>query len=162
VSEDRGPTFKRARSHQDRDVYTPKTKTPTSVPQFVSEDITSQYSGEDLRRARSRRPTPERIAHLEDKHDQLSSVVCEMRVDLAEIRGDTKVQNASLATISKTLDRMAAREDVEHAADVDVDAEQKKDAIAAGKARRDAVIKVALYIITGGLLGKILHTLGLL
>jgi hypothetical protein len=152
VTDERGPVFKRPRTNPDqRDVYTPKTKTPASIPQFVSEDITSQYQGEDLRRARARRPTPERIAHLEDKHDQLSSIVGEMRVDLAEIRGDIKVQNASLATISKTLDRMAGREDLEHADDV-----------AARKSKREAIIKVALYVITGGLLGKILHTLGLL
>lgn len=164
VMSEKGPTFRRAQSHQDRDSYVEKHRTPPAgtVVDFVAEDVTGQYQGAELARIRSRRPTPERIARLEAKHDQLASIVTEMRVDVADIRGDQKAQNASLTSISKTLDRLAEREAVDHAADADVDAARQKDLIAAAKAKREAIIKVVLYVVTGGLLGKIMHTLGLL
>jgi hypothetical protein len=61
---------------KDRDVYTAKHPTPSpGVPAFIDEEITSQYAGEELRALRRKRPTDERIARLEDKHDKLDGKV---------------------------------------------------------------------------------------
>ncbi|HXH95575.1 MAG TPA: hypothetical protein VNH40_00060, partial [Gaiellaceae bacterium] len=46
-------------------VYTP----PRGVtwPEFVDEEYTDRYAGEELRSMRERRPTPQRLARLEAK-----------------------------------------------------------------------------------------------
>jgi hypothetical protein len=72
----KGPVWRRP---QDRDVYTPK---HSAAPEFVAEDPTGKYEGEELQRIRSRRPTPERISRLELKHDRLAEVVTDVRVDV--------------------------------------------------------------------------------
>lgn len=74
---DRGPVW---RSPRDRDVRVEKHADP--VVEFVSEECTGRYEGEDLQRVRARRPTPERIARLELKHDRLAEVVTDVRVDV--------------------------------------------------------------------------------
>ena len=74
----KGPVW-RPQSHQDRDAYVPKHQTPVGgVPSFVVEECTGKYEGADLQAIRSRRPTPERIRRLEDKHDALDRVVIRM------------------------------------------------------------------------------------
>jgi hypothetical protein len=62
---------------------------PVAVPSF--EDITNQYQGEDLERARAKRPTDKRIAHLEKKHDDLARVVGGLEKGVANIDGKLDV-----------------------------------------------------------------------
>ena len=137
---------------RDRDRYTDKHRTPrTGVPEFVDEECTGRHEGDELRRMRSRRSTPVRLQRLEDKDDLRAEDIASIKSDVAGMRGDVKAMAVQIGTIAKTLERTERREDVEFA-----------DQVAARKAKREAVLKVALYIITGGLVGKILHTLGLL
>lgn len=129
------------------------------------EDVTDQYEGEALLAARTLRAEQNpahRIALIETEQKEQAKHIAEIKLSVAEIRGDQKAQNASLTAINSTLERMAEREHVTFAAKVDVDAAKAKDAIDAAKVRRDAIIKVVLYLVTGGLLGKILHSLGML
>ena len=127
---------------------------PTAAaPEFVNPDDegTGRVEGEALKKIRARRPTSKRLEKLEEKQDKSDEKLGAIELAVADIRGDQKAQNVALESIEKKLDRADAREDVEFV-----------DAVAARKAKREAVLKVALYIITGGLVGKILHTLGML
>lgn len=92
-ADEKGPVFRRAISHQ-RDVYTDKRTPPRGVesaPEPVFDDITGKYSGDDLVRARSRRPTPERLRILETKHDALNEDVTEIRVGVSKMSGQMDV-----------------------------------------------------------------------
>jgi hypothetical protein len=53
----------------DRDVYTSKAR--TAVPEPVFDDATGRYEGEQLAQIRSRRPTEQRIAHIEKAHGEI-------------------------------------------------------------------------------------------
>ena len=85
VSE-KGPVW-RPRSHQDRDVFVDKRTPPGGTPQFVDEECTGKYEGEDLARMRSRRPTPERISKLESKHDELVKAFNDHRTESSAAMG---------------------------------------------------------------------------
>ena len=79
MSDERGPTWRRPRTNPDRDVRVEKHATPPAgVPAFAEEECTGRYEGDDLARIRARRPTPERIAKLEAKHDSLALTVSRM------------------------------------------------------------------------------------
>lgn len=100
------PTPKRPRSHWDDEQRAAvgrerRQAPPQGVPvEFDAEDLTGQIDGvEDLATARARRPTPQRLAHLERKHDSLAKDVAETRVDIAEIRGDQKAQGVLLSEL---------------------------------------------------------------
>jgi uncharacterized coiled-coil protein SlyX len=95
MTDERGPVFRRARSHQDRDHYVSKATPASGIPAETFDDPTGQCSGEQLARARSRRPTPERISRLEAKHDELAETVTEIRIGVGKMSGqlDTLVQH---------------------------------------------------------------------
>ncbi len=57
------------------------------LPVFEEDDLTGQYEGEDLERARARRPTHKRIGHIEKKQDGLVKVVGDLRADVSHING---------------------------------------------------------------------------
>lgn len=83
----------------DRDVYVPKHPTPAAgVPAFVTEEGTGVVEGEALRAIRARRPTPERLQRLEDKHDELATVVTETRLELADFRGEFREMRGEIKT----------------------------------------------------------------
>ena len=95
---------------KDRDVYTPKHPTPVAgVPAFVSEEATGRYDGDELRAIRSKRPTDERIARLEDKHDELVATVTDVRVSIGAMSGKL---DAFLGTISEERKQQHATEQV--------------------------------------------------
>lgn len=81
--------------HRNRDVRVPK----EAVPDFVVEEATGRLEGEQLRFARSRRPTPERISKVETRQDKLESSLAETREQVARMDGklDTLVTLASKA-----------------------------------------------------------------
>jgi hypothetical protein len=64
---------------------------PRGIPEFRSEEVTGQYEGEELAQARAKRPTDERIARLEQKHDSLDGMVNDMRVELGNVSGKLDV-----------------------------------------------------------------------
>jgi hypothetical protein len=89
MTDERGPVFRRARSQQadQRDVYVDKRTPASGVTEFVCDDVTGQHEGEELARIRARRPTPERLRILEQKHDRLDDKVDEIHNDLARQSG---------------------------------------------------------------------------
>jgi predicted transcriptional regulator len=62
-----------------------------AVPEFVAEEVTGQYQGEELAQMRARRPTDQRIARVEEKFDALESTVSDMRVEVGKIDGKLDV-----------------------------------------------------------------------
>lgn len=54
----------------ERDAYVPKHTPPTGVPDFVTEECTGRYEGEELRIRRSHRPTDKRVERLEERLDE--------------------------------------------------------------------------------------------
>jgi hypothetical protein len=62
---------------------------PVPVPEFG--DITGQYEGVDLARARAKRPTEDRLGRLETKHDDLAKVVGALEKGVANIDGKLDV-----------------------------------------------------------------------
>jgi hypothetical protein len=92
-----------------RDVYRPKTPPPgiakqiaPAVPEYVCDDPTGQYQGEELQRARERRPTPQRISRLEDKHDKLDEKVDPIDSRTSRIEGKLDTALAFITDQGKT------------------------------------------------------------
>lgn len=88
-----------ASGREHRRVLTPR-------PPETFDENSENYQGEELRQIRARRPTPERIAKLEEKHDELRGEVIAIgtkQMDLvaavSEIKGDVKGVVASNAKV---------------------------------------------------------------
>ncbi len=64
-------------TERDTSNYLAKLKRDQATPVYVCEEVTGQYVGEDLDRARARRPTDERMARLEKKNDELLAKIVE-------------------------------------------------------------------------------------
>lgn len=159
-------TKRRSQSATDRDLASPGRRERAKSPavQYVEPESTDQCETPEelttMRTLRASRDPAGRIAILEANHRELDATVSKIAVAVADIRGDQKAQNASLTAITKTLDRMAARADVQHAADVDVQASEKKDAITARAEKRALVLKAAGLLLSGGVIGKVGNMLG--
>jgi hypothetical protein len=128
--------------------------------EFVCDDVTGQYEGEELQRMRAQRKPDDRIGRLEEKHDSLVKVVTETRVEVAKISGQLEVLPKLVDAINQSVQRTAQRDHVTFTAKVDVDKAQALDVIDARKAKRDTYLKIAAALLTGGALGKLLHMLG--
>lgn len=142
-----------------------------AAPDFVAEECTDRLEGDELHEARvdrAKRDPAGRIAKLEaEQHETRKAIgqtrddVANLRVSVAEIRGDQKAANTSLSAIEKSLERVAQREHITFTAKVDVDKAQQLDAIDARKVRRQLVLKVVGVVLGGWLaLDKFLHWLG--
>jgi hypothetical protein len=73
-ADDKGPTWRvpRPSGHQDRDRYTEKhtPRTPArGVPDFVEEECTGKYDGDELAVRRRRRSTEDRVGRIEIRLD---------------------------------------------------------------------------------------------
>jgi hypothetical protein len=77
-----------------------------AAPGFVAEEITGNYTGEDLEQMRARRPTPDRFKKLEEAKDELGKRIGAVEIGVTEIRGDQRVQGVLL---SELHDDMKAR-----------------------------------------------------
>jgi hypothetical protein len=157
---------RRPQSQTERDVASfAARKERDAAPAFVDEDLTGRYEGEELYEARKARAADDpaaRIVLLETEQKTLSTDVGEMKVSIAEIRGDQKAHGASLLGIQKTLDQFTQREHVTFTAKVDVDTAKQLDAIDAGKARRDFWLKMATSSAVGAIVLKLLQHWGVL
>lgn len=76
------------------------------VPAFPADEITGQYDGDDLAKARAQRPTDARIARVEKKQDEdradhkaLALIVTDIQIDVAGMRGELKVLPELVALI---------------------------------------------------------------
>jgi len=91
---------------RDRDEYVPKHKTPPAgVPDFVTEECTGRYEGEELARRRAHRKTDERVARLEEKYDKLVHSVLDKqeRTERRQLDSRTKIIIAVIGAISAAL-----------------------------------------------------------
>jgi hypothetical protein len=61
-----------------------------SLPEFVNEEITGRYEGEELERRRAARPPDEALRHLESKHDDLKRDVEKKHDHLTKEVGETR------------------------------------------------------------------------
>jgi uncharacterized protein YhaN len=137
----------------NRDYQRPKTNpSGLAVPHEVEDDVTGQHAGEELRAMRARRPTPERIQRLEDKHDALHEVVTETRVMVGQISTKLEALPRLEAAVERSVERNAQREQLHYKKTVEIgtaeqlaDLDIKTNAI---KTRRELAI-TALKIAAG-------------
>lgn len=70
---------RRLQSQTERDIEgLAERKRRESAPVEVDEEVTGKHEGDELARLRAQRPTDQRIARLEEKHDDLSKSVSRM------------------------------------------------------------------------------------
>lgn len=93
----------------DRDRRIPKHGPIVATPVF--EEITGRFEGEELELARARRPTEERIARLEQKHDSLDEKVDRIDVAVAGIAGQMEIVPALIESLR---DELKASRENEH------------------------------------------------
>jgi chromosome segregation ATPase len=137
------------------------------LKEFVDEEITGQYEGEELELRRALRPPEDRIDRLEKKHDELKQEVREkhdeLKKDVSEVRtdirglstqvgdvradvagatgkldGQDKVLVEMLSLVKKTADR----DHVTFTAKVEVDKERELAEVAVDKERALAEVAV--------------------
>lgn len=152
-----------------------RTERDGRIPHEVGEEITGQYQGEELAIARTRRPTDQRIARLEVKHDELvksisdlkdhvGTSIADLRGQVGELTGQLKELPNSLDLIEKMVERMTKREDTAFHAQIDIGTAKAQDEIDSRRIWRRAFAKIAVGTLGGGLVGgivvQILHKLG--
>ena len=118
-------------ARDDRDIYRARpaprgvglTRAPTNagIPQEVDEVGTGVVEGDDLRRIRARRPTAQRLERLEDKHDVLAAEHADMRAAVGRIEGQLEGLGPMVASLQKSADRLADRDDLHFKATLQVD-----------------------------------------
>lgn len=152
---------------RDRDVLVRKDTPRAGVPETWDDGITGNYDGDDLRRMRAMREDGDRLARLEDKDDKheedisaIKDSLADVKLSVADIRGEQKATTVAMRGIERTLERMAAREHVEYSADADVKKAKRLDTINAGADKRKFWLSIGTALIGGGALGKLLHWLG--
>lgn len=124
-------------SSDDRDEYKPKHTSKTNPYGFVAqdwdEDATGRYEGEDLERARAKRPSRLRLAILEKKNDENEKKSAEWQRMYVGLLEEIAKRAASRDQTSFELDLNIKRSD---AAIREAEAE---DRLAARKARRKLI-----------------------
>jgi hypothetical protein len=97
---------------RDADGYAARRERDDAVKEFVGEEITGQYEGEELEQHRERRPTPDRIRRLEKKHDEVKDDLKNVKDDLkntrSELKGDIKDVRSDVKTLSGHVSNLSA------------------------------------------------------
>jgi hypothetical protein len=122
---DKGPRWQAP----GRDVYVSKATPRMGVPEFVDEDATGKYEGEELARIRARRPITGRISKVEIRVDDIDNTLIATIKSLAETR-------EAVARIDGKMDALL---------DLGAKAEQERQArhtadLAAAESRRKFII----------------------
>jgi seryl-tRNA synthetase len=169
-------THTRAQSQNDRDTEgfaaRRERDAASMVPEFLQDDITGKYEGEELEAQRERRPVTDRINRLEKKHDDLRVDLKDVRVDfksdLKDVRADVKelsdhvsnlrsdvsgavgkldgqqgVLTELLSIVKNTAEHANDRDHITFTAKVDVDKAQELAKVDVGKATDLAKVEVA-------------------
>lgn len=129
---------KRHQSQTDRDLagIAAKKEREAVVEDFVIEESSQAYDDPDARKAfRAKRQTNERISRLEEKHDELSAVVGDMRATLGRVDGKLDILPQLVSTLQA----------------------DKQDALDDRKHKRERLTKIVGGIFSAGVLGAILH-----
>ncbi len=131
--------------------------------EYVQDEVTGNHVGEDLRIARARRSTDERIGRLEDKHDVLAAVVGDVREAVGTMSGQLEVLPRLIDIIERSASRAEQREHVTFTAQVDVDKAGRLatigDTADAAKLRRSLIAKAVAGVIAIGTSGAFVHWL---
>jgi hypothetical protein len=107
-----------------------------AVEDVVVDETSQAYDSPDERKLyRARRPTDERIAKLEEKHDELAAVVGDMRATLGRVDGKLDVLPQLVSTLQA----------------------DKQDALDARRHSRERWTKVVAGVFSAGVLGAIVH-----
>lgn len=146
---------------RDHHVVTP----PSGYPVFVQEDPTGTCSGDDLKRARSNRPTPMRIEHIEERIDGVNMAFGEFRVEHAKDLGDVKAAVGELAGEVRGLVRVvedsSKRDHYKYTVEADVDRAGRiatiENTADSRKARRWLIAKAVGAVIALGASMETMH-----
>ncbi len=129
---------------------------------FASEEDSMAHDIPVRRAMRAGRKTEPRLEKLEAFKDLATAEFADIKVALADVRGDQKAQTVTLSNIEKHLSESRHRERVTFEAHVDVDTAKQIDVIDAQKAKRQLWLKVAGIFTSGGIVFEILHRIGVL
>lgn len=132
------------------------------VPALVENDVTGKCDGEQLKAARARRPTPQRLERLEEDRDELVRSVANIREDVAEMKGTLKVLPDLVRSVKDAADRLTARDDQTQRTQAKIDEAERIDKIDARQARRKFWLTVACTFVSGGGVSLLLRYLGVL
>lgn len=100
---------KRPGTHGDHGRFARKESPALGVPALVEEDeFTGRYEGEELQTRRAGRSMNERIGRLETKHDSLTSIVGDVRVDVGQLKIESDAHGKTLEKIDQKLDLIVA------------------------------------------------------
>lgn len=154
----------RHQSQTERDMsgLAAKREREAAPDDFADEADSRAHDISERPRIRADRPFLTRFEKLEEFKDEAIESFAEIKVSIAEIRGDQKAAATSLRSIEKHLDNAEHKERIAHEAKTEVETAEKKDGIDARKGKRDLWLKVASGVLGGGVLMKILQHLGIL
>jgi hypothetical protein len=184
----------RALSQNDRDAEgfaaRREREAASMIPEFLHDEVTGKYEGEELQAQRESRPVTDRINRLEKKHDEtraedvrsdvkeLSGHVSDLRADVSgavgKLDGQQNVLTELLSIVKNTAEHATDRDHITFTAKVDVDKaaelakievakEQGLDTIEARRVRRKTIAKLVGGIFVGAYaLYEFLHRVGAL
>ncbi len=142
------PIIERERRREiERDRQTPKHG--AIVQQSTWDDITGHHEGEDLAMARARRPTPERIARLEAKHDSLDEKVDRIDVAVAGIAGQMQIIPDLIGSLRDELKAKREDDHVVLTTKLDIGKHEAKTRIDTQQIATTSKWKMAVRIISG-------------
>jgi len=158
----------------DRDVLRPKlaplnVRAQSAAPAEQFDDYTGrlELGSEELRQARAKRPTDERIGRLEDKHDALSADVTKVREGVGRIEGRLDGQDQVLADIRDALHEHRKVTFKAFSAEMDVSTAERKAEIADGldakrnrRKRATKLVTTAIGLVgSGAVIAELIHYL---
>lgn len=106
---------------------------------FTPEEITGNYTGDELDAMRSRRPPDDRLHILESKHDRVAERLGKVETTVAGLAGEMKIIPSLVETMQDATRAMQTRETVK----VTVEAEASKAQIELAKEKELASIESA-------------------
>lgn len=143
----RVPTAERGKTRDHRVEKHPpeRIRAALAAPSFDTEEVTGQYSGDELRAIRSKRTTSERLERLEVKHDDLKqdfgNRLGRVEIAVADMGGQFKIIPSLINTMQDATKAMQQRDHVTFTAKVDVDKAVAIDVVEASKAKREWITK---------------------
>lgn len=153
----------------DRDVLRPKTP-PAGVaeqlaaPESAWDDLTGKCERGEIDEAernaeRSKRPTDQRLTHVEQRNDAQDSAIATLVTDVAFIKGQLVVLPSLVA---QAIQGTGARQHLQLKVDADLEVARGKseisDELDAKKSRRKVLTKIGT-VIAGGIGAWLLHLL---
>lgn len=149
-----GRPGKRFQSQTDRDLdglaaKRDRNERSAPVPQGF-EDDSGNYTGDDLAAIRARRPTPQRIGHLEERVDGVVNAFGEFRAeharDLGEVTSAVGTLTGEVRGLKTVIEASTRREHYTFKSQVEVDTAQKLEVVTAKGDRRKLILQVVKIV----------------